>query len=279
MGNMALSKLELNIPHPAYDPDRESHTFYTAYYKYSGRDRKNKAWENRDDSPDESRASLIRKVHPIIDSLPKGSIVLDIGAGRQIFEREYENEYGKPSCQIVTMDISEIDKQRLLAEGYPHVTASGRQMPFADEKFDAVISNMAFDFMPPEALPELRRVAKSGASIFLNLHHPSLVNYDIDRELSKVTRKMRYEGLFRKTNSEKLRLKRAVFLHHKHLRDNKLLFKTPDEIKKYFSEGCLEVTTVEIKSDLTDRWWEVNLVKPYDNSKQAFPTNGSIFES
>lgn len=265
------------MPHPGHDPDGESRVFYTAYYKFSGRNRKNKEWENRDDSPDDSRASLIKRVHPFIDSLPQGSVVLDLGAGRQIFEKEYEDKYGKPPCRIVSMDIASIPKDRLLADGYPHIQASGRQMPFPDEQFDAVISNMAFDFMLPDALPELQRVAKSGASIFLNLHHPSLVNYDIDREQSKVARKMRHEGQFRRTNNEKLRLKRAVFLHHKHLKDNRLLFEIPEQIEEYFSEGGFEVANVEIKSDLSDKWWEVDLVKPTETLRESLEPAGTIF--
>lgn len=276
---MALLRSELNIPHPGYDPDGESHTFYTAYYKYSGRDRRNKEWENKDDSPDESRASLMKRIHPLIDSLPKGSRVLDLGAGRQIFEREYEETYGnKPICQIVTLDIASIQSHRLLAEGYPHVQATGRSLPFRDGQFDAVISNMAFDFMLPEALPELRRVAKSGASIFLNLHHPSLVKYDIDRKLTQVARTMRHEGQFIKTNNEKLRLKRAVFLHHKHLRDNRLLFETQDQIKAYFDEGGFDTTGVEIKSNQSDKWWEVDLVKSSKSVRKLFPLAGVVFD-
>lgn len=274
---MALLRLELDMPHPGYDPDGESRVFYTAYYNLIGRNGKNKEWENRDDSPDESRASLIRRTHPFIDSLPKGSRILDLGAGREIFEKEYDDTYGKPKCQIIAMDIARIPEERLLAHGYPHIQASGRQMPFPDEQFDAVISNMAFDFMLPEALPELQRVAKPGASIFLNLHHPSLLKYDIDEELNKVTRKMRYETQSRKTNYKKLRLKRAVFLHHKHLRDNNLLFETHDQIEIYFCEGGFDVTSVEIKSDPSDKWWEVDLVKPLRFSRESLEPNGTIF--
>lgn len=265
------------MPHPGHNPDGESHAFYTAYYNYSGRDRKNKEWENKDDSPDESRASLIKRVHPFIDSLPKGSTVLDLGAGRQIFEKEYEDKYGKPSCQIVTLDIAGIQTNRLLVHGYPHIQASGRQMPFPDEQFNAVVSNMAFDFMLPEALLELQRIAKSGASIFLNLHHPSLVNYDIDRELNRVARKMRHEGQFRKANKEKLRLKRAVFLHHKHLKDNRLLFETHDQIARYFSEGGFDIKSIELKSDSNDKWWEVDLAKQTRTPRESLEPNGTIF--
>lgn len=274
---MTLLELKPNMPRPGYNPDGESYAFYTGYYNLSGRNRKNKEWENRDDSPDESRASLIKRIHPFINSLSPESIVLDLGAGRQIFETEYENNYGKPPCRIISMDIASIPKDRLLADGYPHIQASGRQMPFPNGKFDAVISNMAFDFMLPEALPELHRVAKIGASIFLNLHHPTLLQYNIDAELSRIARKMRYQTLSRKTNNEKIRLKRAVFLHHKHLKDNRLLFETTEQIEEYFNEGGFEVKSVEIKSDPSDKWWEVDLIKPTKTSKESLEPAATIF--
>lgn len=257
---MPLSK-ELNIPDPRYNPDDESHAFYTAFYDFSRRNNRNRELENKKDSPDQSRASLIKRVHPHIESLPPTSKILDLGAGRQIFEKEYEDAYGKPKCQIVTMDIASIPANRLLAQGYPHIQASGRTMPFGNEQFDAVVSNMAFDFMLPEGLLELNRITKPDAPIFLNLHHPSLVRYDIETNLAKVKRQINNELKFTKKRSDKLRLNQAVLLHHEHLRDNRLLFETEDQIREYFSRGNFDVLIAEIKSDLADKWWEVDLIK------------------
>src|SRR3989344_444950 len=153
---MPLLEVESKTFHSKYNPDKESHRFYTTHYNLTGRDSKNREWENREDSPDESRASLIERVYPHISFLTEEDIVLDLGAGRQIFEKEYEDKYGKPSCQIVTMDIAEIQTNRLLTQVHTHIQASGRRMPFRNESFDTVVSNMAFDFMLPEALPELQ---------------------------------------------------------------------------------------------------------------------------
>ncbi len=259
---MALLK-ELIIPHPRYDPDGELNAFYTAYYKFSRKNQKNMECENREDSPDESRESLIKRVHPFVEFLPETSIVLDLGAGRQIFERGYEDAYGRPKCQIVSVDIANIRKEQLLAQDYPHIQVSGRNMPFRDEVFEIAISNMAFDFMLPEVLPELHRVTKPGAQVFLNLHHPSLVQYDINRELTQVSRKIKYEEKYGKKSDDKLRLKRAVFLYHRYLRDSKVLFETDDQIKCYFNNGGFEVLFVNLQSDLRDKWWEVDLIKNF----------------
>lgn len=260
---MALSKLELDwkssIPHPSHDLDLESFVFYSLYYGFNGVDRKNRLWDNKEDSPDESRASLIKKVHPHISSLPEGSFVLDLGAGRQIFEKEYEDRYGRPKCNIVTVDIASIRKCRLLAQNYPHLQASGRSLPFPNEIFDIVISNMAFDFMLPQALPELYQIVKPGGAAFLNLHHPSLVNYDIDREKHKLMRSLRGK----KTIPVQKALQLAVYSHHKYLRDNRLLFETPDQIVEAFGTAGFEVKQVRIKSDTDNfnKWWEVDMVK------------------
>lgn len=271
---MALLRLELNMPYPG-DPDKEARVFYTAYYLFSGRDGKNREWENTDDSPDESRTSLIKKTHTLIDLLPKDSRVLDLGAGRQIFEKEYEDNFGRPKCKIIAVDIANIPKENLLADAYPHIQASGRQLPFSNDSFDAVVSNMAFDFMLPEALPELQRVAKPGASIFLNLHHPSLLKYDIDHELAKVKRKMRFESKFSK-RYEKLKLRKTVLSHHRHLRNNGLLFETHDQIAKYFTDGGFNIKSIDIKHDSSNKWWEVDLIKP-DSQKVPLAHTGTIF--
>ncbi|MBI2049546.1 methyltransferase domain-containing protein [Candidatus Roizmanbacteria bacterium] len=273
---MALLR-ELNIS-PRHDPDGESQAFYSAFYNYSSRDEKNRERENREDSPDESRASLIQRVHPFIEALPEGMRVLDLGAGREIFEKEYEDTYVKPKCEIVPLDIAEISKERLLTKDYPHIRATGRSLPFKKDSFGMVISNLAFDFMLPEALPELNRVIKPGGLIFLNLHHPSLLRYDIDNELVQTLRKIGHDRKFKRKVSEKLLLKRAVLLYHRQLRDDKSLFESEGQIKSYFTNGGFDVLTVGTKSDLRDKWWEVDLVKKLPSQVQPLNPNGVIFQ-
>lgn len=260
---MALSKLELgwksSIPHPGHNPDGESLAYYSLYYGFNGVNRKNKLWENKKDSPDESRTSLIKKVHPHISSLSHEGFVLDLGAGRQIFEKEYEDKYGRPKCSIVTVDIANIPKYRLLAQGYQHLQASGRSLPFHNEKFDIVISNMAFDFMLPQALPELYRIIKPGGAAFLNLHHPSLVNYDIKQKLHKLMRSFRCKKII----PEQKELQLAVYRYHGYLRDKRILFETEDQIVEVFTTAGFEIKQIEVESDAhnLNKWWEVDITK------------------
>jgi ubiquinone/menaquinone biosynthesis C-methylase UbiE len=259
------SKLELEwkspIPNPENNPDGESIAFYTGFYNFQGTNRKNKAQENREDSPDKSRSALIERVYPYIHSLPKESFVLDLGAGRQIFEKEYEEKYGKPACNIITVDSANIPKTRLLTKGYPHIQASGRSLPFANEVFDATISNMAFDFMLPEGLAELYRVSKQGAFVFLTLHHQSLLNYDIDNKLRKLTRNINHKAQGQGHINERTKLQLGVYLYHVYLRDNKMLFETKDQIREFFNAGGFDTKRIDVKSDPADKWWEVDLVK------------------
>jgi len=274
-GKGMASKLEVDIPQPKRNPDGEAQVYYTLYYNCAINNRKNVLQEHIEDSPGKSRSSLIERVYPYISSLRKDSLVLDLGAGRQIFEKEYEDKYGKPECDIITLDIAKIPKERLLAKDYQHVLATGRALPFKNETFAALISNMAFDFMLPETLTQLHRVIKQGAWIFLNLHHPSLTDYDIDTEIARLNRQMKYK---KNIKPQKI-LQLAVYQYHKHLRDNRLLFETEDQIRKVFGIGGFEVKGIEIKSDQNNKWWEVDLRKLSSSERESLSSEGSIFDS
>ena len=273
------SEFRSHIPDPASDPEGESYAFYSSFYNLDTKNAKNKLWRNKEDSPDLSRTSLIKRVHPYINALPKDSYVLDLGAGRQILEKEWKDIYDiKPPCQVVTLDIASIPKASLLAKDYEHVQATGGTLPFRDEQFNAVVSNMAFDFMPSQALAETYRIAKPGGLVFLNLHHPSLVNYDINRELSKLRRKIRHKTAANSEISEQKKLKFAVYRYHEYLRDNNKLFKTADQIRSHFGEGGFNASRIDLNSDGNDTWWEVDLVKPSTNKNESLPLAGTIFD-
>jgi ubiquinone/menaquinone biosynthesis C-methylase UbiE len=51
--------------------------------------------------------------------------------------------------------------------------ASGEHLPFADASFDLVLSRVALPYMHvPRALAEIRRVLRSGGTVWLSLHPP-----------------------------------------------------------------------------------------------------------
>ena len=202
----------------------------------------------KQDSPDSSRTSLTRRAKHLLSQLTEEESVLDLGAGRQIFEREYARSYGKPTCQIVTFDIAKLRKRQLLTSSFraSHIRGNGERLPFKNESFSLVLSNMALDFMPEIAIDELYRVVKPNGHVFINLHHPDLIPENLDELL----------------NNKKLKKQeRSVYEFWKFLRDNDKLLQDPDEIRtKFFSRG-FRIIRLNEATDNRDKWWEVDLVK------------------
>lgn len=226
------------------------------------------------DSPAASRRSILQrlaayqKIYPLTDS----SVVLDLGAGRQILEVEFEatNADIAPQFKIITLDIANITQDQLLIpryfpdaqSRYRHLQADGSNLLFADNTIDAALSNMALDFMPENARKELFRVLRNGAPVFLNLHHLSGLSSNIDYLLKKLQRrmirKMQFGGKPSKSQEQRL----SVLKHDKFLRDNNVLFSNPQDIRKAFEKYGFVVTSIEEAQNDIDKWWEVDMVKP-----------------
>ncbi len=209
-------------------------SFYTRYYP-----------NEKEDSPNKSRVSLRRRLHTVADGLPENPTVLDLGAGRQIFEREYIRAYGRRGLRFISVDIAGISSRNLLSESFvPHVRASGSQLPFRDGVFDVAVSSMALDFMPPGAILETKRVLKPGGKLLLNLHHPSLVQAKLE-DLSG-----------RKRLSQR---SQDVLDFFKYLRDHKILQESVDQIHQVFGGHGFKVERAAEASDGLDKWWEVDM--------------------
>lgn len=152
---------------------------YTQYYQT----------ENYD-SPERSRHQLIERLLTGTEQLLRqreqsGDTtplrILDMGAGKQILESELQRHtrFKRISnrVHIITLDIARLDKAQLLAQDVDHVTADGSNLPFANDTFDVVYSSMAIDFMPRNrTFREVKRVLKAGGKIFINFHHPDLID-------------------------------------------------------------------------------------------------------
>lgn len=219
-------------------------------------------YENsKSDSPDRARASLLRRVHPIILGLNEDDVVLDLGAGRQILERQYLNSYCKsrhqpiPQAQIITLDIAELKKKQLLArnnKNIDHVRADGANLPFKDASFSLVISSMALDLMPPEAIGEVYRVLKPGCHALITLHHPALLPENLDQLLER-------SGL--EVNE------RTVLRVWNYLRKNGILSHEPGSITTRFADYGFNLENIVEASDSADKWWELDLIKPESPSE------------
>lgn len=220
------------------DPTRYVVDFYSRLYRV-----------DKSDSPEQSRTSLLRRSRPHIFSLTPRESMLDLGAGRQVFERQLIAAYGTPKCPIVTVDIANIPAEKLLMkdrENIFHIRADGSELPFENGSFSLAVSNMALDLMPKKAFTELYRVLKSGAHSILNLHHPFLIPDNIDEMML----------------SPKLgKSEKSILDFWEYLRINDVLFRNPDEIINSLSNIGFQVEKAKQATDLNDKWWEVDLVK------------------
>lgn len=222
------------------DPKEELISFYSLYYL-----------AEKSDSPDGSIFSLYRRAAKIMRKLKTGERILDLGAGRQNFEAYYRRVNGKQkqSCSFVTVDIASIKRVQLLKSSfYNHVRADGGFLPFSDAVFPLAVSNMALDFMPEEARRELLRVLTPSAQVYLNLHHPSL----IEEGVKDLRQKAEKKGLTFK--------ERKTLSFWQHLKDNQILFQNQEQIRETFYKDFI-IQRIGEGADKEDKWWEVDMLK------------------
>jgi len=215
----------------------------------------------------------MRRCDPYFSSLEQGDFILDIGAGRQIFENEYakyrEKNKSEPlNCRIITFDLADIKNDQLFTN-HPHIQADGTNLPFADGSIAGAVSNMALDFIPKEAIGELNRVLKQGASVFLNLHHEHLIPLYLDYDLNRLLKKIQDKNKFKGRIPEKWLQDFAVLNHRKYLRDNNILYKSEKQIREIFGQNDFKVLRATEATDGKDKWWEVDLVKLSKSQKAA----------
>lgn len=221
------------------DPRNKLAGFYSKFYG-----------KHKSDSPDTSRASLLRRAHPYMSELTAGKFVLEVGSGRQIVTRQYlRDRFTRFTFTMVTLDIAELRRKQLLAKdsaNVTHVRADGTHLPFQTDSFSLVMSNMALDFMGEEAIAELFRVLKPQGRAEVNLHHPSLIPDNLDKLL---------------TSRKASKTERAVLEHWDYLRTNHILTSEPDILLAKFTRHGFSITRLEEAKDSTDTWWELSIRK------------------
>lgn len=123
--------------------------------------------------------SLYKRSGESFGKLTEVDRALDLGAGRQLFERQLFRGYRgqkPPKCRIDTLDIAQIPSYRLLENKSGNtrpIRADGGRLPYRDSTFSLVVSNMAFEFMSDSKYEELGRVTRSGGEVFINVLHDS----------------------------------------------------------------------------------------------------------
>lgn len=101
----------------------------------------------------------------VMDALPKGGRLLDIGCGTGLFVEKYLNNGGT----AVGIDISRnmIAKARGRCPASAFTLGTGDGLPFRDESFDAIASLLVFTYLkdPKAMLEEAFRVLRPGGAI------------------------------------------------------------------------------------------------------------------
>lgn len=221
---------------------------------------------NSSDSFPGSRISLARRLRSTVNQTPPSNceLILDLGSGPQTCVDQYIRAYGRPNFGFVTLDFSDIDKNKLLRKDTPkvsHIQATGEQVPLQDSSFAGVISNLSLDVMKrctpdqpcchtgqPCAIHELARVIKPGGFALVNLNLPdAFMTISTSRLMHK-----RDQGNKEKSNYELW----------KYLAVNQLLFTDKDQILDEFQRhGLNSAGGVKIGEKRFESWWEIDLVK------------------
>lgn len=190
---------------------------YSAYYADSSPD-------CQSDSPRDSRRQLIKDLILTIEQklvTQDKLYILDIGAGKQILEKELSAHPSYTSIDqdkliLVTADIADLQGDDLLAPNIAsHTQLSGHQLPFKAGTFDIILSNMAIDFMPKSSFNELSRVLKPDGSVLINFHHPDLIKIaeldfpQLQQKVRSKAKKVKFGQKSAQIEQHRLALKRA----------------------------------------------------------------------
>lgn len=101
----------------------------------------------------------------VMNELPKGGLLLDLGCGTGLFVQRYVAEGGRAVGLDISPGMVRHGRQRCPESGFCVGTAD--VLPFKDATFDALASLLAFSYVPdPEGmLRECYRVLKPGGRI------------------------------------------------------------------------------------------------------------------
>jgi SAM-dependent methyltransferase len=101
----------------------------------------------------------------LLQSLPRGATLLDLGCGTGLFMRRY----GETGGNAVGLDISRgmIENARGRCNGFEFCMGTAEVLPFRDDTFDAISCLLAFSYLmqPSRMMAEAFRILKPGGRI------------------------------------------------------------------------------------------------------------------
>lgn len=226
------------------------------------------------DVSEESRNSIRYRANPFIGQLGPSDVVLSLGAGKQLLERAYlgpfsERQYKKAlrnygnhqrpdqvQCKIVTIDFADLKREQLAAMRFPNVThlrASGDSLPLGDNTVSVIISNMALEYMPENALAEAYRVLVSGGKLFANIwtgeeYLEEWDEFKIQLPLSKRIKKNLLQNL-------------SFWYQFVRSGVNSYFGFDITQARKIFESHGFYVEKLKKSGDTHINWWEVDMIK------------------
>lgn len=216
------------------------------------------------DSPETSRVQMIRRIVDVLLNDMPNNRVLNVGSGPQMLERQLMRGFGVSGklirertglttreflekFQYTTMDIATLPYNRLLARQYErvsHVQADALSLPFANNAFGLVVSNVAIDFIPrddyDQPYRETYRVTAPGGTNLYNFHHPEMIPGDI----------MSRDGS-----------KSGVIAHWQYLVRNGVLFESEQQIEDCLGRVGFSDIEASVQTEGNEIWWQVSARK------------------
>jgi SAM-dependent methyltransferase len=138
-----------------------------------------------------SRVWLDREIEAFAASLAPGALVLDAGAGDQVYRPKFQRQ------EYESADFEQVDKPYAKSTYVCDIT----QIPVEDGRFDAVLFSQVMEHLPEPrlAIRELRRVLKPGGKLFYSaplFYEEHEVPYDYFRYTQFAIRMMFEEAEF-----------------------------------------------------------------------------------
>ena len=141
--------------------------------------------------------------------------VLNIGAGRQHLEREIKSKLREAKIEnrvkIVPIDILNSNDYSENSLSPLTVVADAIEMPFPDNKFDLVVSEMTIDILPFVALKESFRVLKPEGDIIFHFHWWSESGENAKGKIAEYIKKYSLGGGSSNEEEIKKRIEKAGF--------------------------------------------------------------------
>lgn len=138
----------------------------------------------------------------LMNALPSGGNLLDIGCGTGLFVEKYMKNGGRHGTGL---DISRgmVAKARRRCPDCNFIVGTGEKLPFADNSFDAISSVLVFSYVrdPESMLAEVYRVMQPGGSVALCTLGKKLITRGIP-SLYKIGEKIRIKHVVMKDFGE-----------------------------------------------------------------------------